>query len=77
MLLSEGRLIWAGMPGDAEAWFYKLGYERPADSSVADFLLDVVNISFDDQCKSVVNLGCKAMRTIDDLDKAALIFKVR
>jgi len=76
IILSEGRLIWAGEPSEAEVWFSKtMGLSRAPDSSVADWILDVVNISFEEKRRESLQLG-KTLKTIRDLDESAALFKV-
>jgi ABC-type multidrug transport system ATPase subunit len=43
MLLSEGRLLFHGAPGDVAAYFAPLGCHQPADSNPADWLLDLAS----------------------------------
>lgn len=53
ILLSCGKVIYAGPVNEAETWFHSLGYRRPPFIDVADFLLLVA--SNDDSGNSLYN----------------------
>lgn len=46
LLLSEGRLCYAGPAAAAAAYFAAAGHSCPAGHSVADFLLDITSVDF-------------------------------
>lgn len=41
LLSSEGRMVYSGPAGSAQAHFAALGHIAPSDVNIADFLLDV------------------------------------
>lgn len=68
LLLSKGRCLYFGPAKYAMPWFSdKLGYPRDPESSVPDYLLDLVNINFP--------ADTRTMQGHEDVDEAAARFR--
>jgi hypothetical protein len=72
-VLSQGHLLYFGDACKAEPWFvHSLGYPRPANTSVVDFVLDLVSVNFNKDEEAVY--GAITMRTTDDVASASEAF---
>lgn len=73
MVLSQGHLVYFGDARQAESWFCStLGYPRPANTSVVDYVLDLVSVNFH---KDEEIFGKTTMRTNDDVTAASRAFQ--
>lgn len=76
LILSAGHELYFGSTDKAESWFSdELGYVRPHDASTADYLLDVINVDFDNGSRAVGALGYKVMQSCEELQVAATCFQ--
>lgn len=64
--------MYYGERSKAEHWFrVDLGYPKPEDTSVVDYILDLINIDFAKE--SIV--GEKSMLSLEDVKTSSLKFK--
>jgi hypothetical protein len=76
LVLSCGHEVYFGPTDQAEQWFTDvLGYPRPHDASVADYLLDVVNTDYSRDAKARQQLAIGAMEGEEELRRAAACFQ--